>query len=104
MNILTGALNEVELELVGRFRELFKRRSMRISIEPGTSLLEIVTELGRAIGVDLRSEFIGPDGKPMEESSLIIVNGRVVDLTRMSEQFIKPGDRIVLAPSVAGGG
>ncbi|MEM2687185.1 MAG: MoaD/ThiS family protein [Thermoproteota archaeon] len=98
------ALNEAELELVGRFRELFKRKSMKISVEPGTSLLKIIMELGDAIGVDLRSEFIGPDGKPMDESSLIIVNGRVVDLTRISEQIVKPGDRIVLAPSVAGGG
>lgn len=97
-------MNEVELELVGRFRELFGRKSIRISIEPGTSLLKIITELGGSIGVDLRSEFIGPDGKPMEESSLIIVNGRIVDLTRIGEHFIKPGDRIVLAPSVAGGG
>lgn len=97
-------MNEVELELVGRFRELFKRKSMRINVEPGTSLLKIIMELGEAIEVDLRSEFIGPDGKPMDESSLIIVNGRVVNLTRISEQFIKPGDRIVLAPSVAGGG
>ena len=97
-------MSEVELELVGRFRELFKRKNMRISVEPGATLLEIINELGEAIGVDLRSEFIGPDGKPMEESSLIIVNGRVVDLSRISKHPVNPGDRIVLAPSVAGGG
>ena len=97
-------MNEVELELVGRFREIFNRRSMRISVKPGTSLLEILEELSRVTNTDLRSEFIGADSKPMEESSLIIVNGRVVDLNRISEHRVNPGDRIVLAPSVAGGG
>jgi molybdopterin converting factor small subunit len=97
-------VSEVELELVGRFREIFNRRSMRISVKPGASLLEILEELSRVTNTDLRSEFIGADGKPMEESSLIIVNGRAVDLSMISEHRVNPGDRIVLAPSVAGGG
>lgn len=94
----------MELELVGRFRKIFNRRSMKINVKPGASLLEVLEELSRVTKTDLRSEFIGPDGKPMEESSLIIVNGRVVDLSRISEHRVNPGDRIVLAPSVAGGG
>jgi molybdopterin converting factor small subunit len=97
-------VSEVELELVGRFREIFKKRSMRIRVEPGTSILRMLEELGRTTGFDLRSEFIGPDGKPMDEASLIIVNGRVVDLTRIGKHIVNPGDRVVLAPSVAGGG
>lgn len=97
-------MSEVELELVGRFREVFKQKSMRIRVEPGTSILGMLEELSSMTGVDLRSQFIGPDGKPMEEASLIIVNGRVVDLTRIGEHPVKPGDRVVLAPSVAGGG
>ena len=97
-------MSEVEVELVGRFREIFNRRSMKINVKSGASLMEVLEELSRVANTDLRSEFIGSDGKPMEESSLIIVNGRVVDLNRISEHRVNPGDRIVLAPSVAGGG
>ncbi len=97
-------MNEVELELVGKFREIFNRKNMRIPVEPGTSLLNLLGELSRTIETDLHSHFIGPNGKPMEEASLIIVNGKVVDLSRISEYRVNPGDKVVLSPSVAGGG
>lgn len=97
-------MNEVELELVGRFREIFKGKGMKVHVEPGISVLRMLEELGRMTGVDLRAEFIGPEGKPMEEASLMIINGRIVDLTRIGEYRVNPGDKVVLAPSVAGGG
>lgn len=97
-------MDEVELEFIGKFREIFNRKVMRIYVKPETSLLNLLENLGRTIGIDLRSQFIGPDGKPVEEASLIIVNDRVVDLDRLSECYVNPGDKVVLAPSVAGGG
>jgi len=97
-------VNEVELELLGKFREIFRSKTIRIPLKPGTSLLSLLEELSRMIGADLRSEFIGPDGKPMEDASLIIVNGRVADLSRIGEYLVNPGDKVVFSPSVAGGG
>lgn len=97
-------MNEVELELIGKFREIFGRKTMKIPVEPGASLLSLLGELSRIVGADLRSEFIGPDGEPMEEASLIIVNGMVADLSRIREYRVNPGDKVVLSPSVAGGG
>lgn len=97
-------MNEVELELLGKFREIFRMKTMKLPVEPGTSLLSLLGELSRMVGADLRSEFIGPEGEPMEEASLIIVNGRVVNLSRIREYRVNPGDKVVLSPSVAGGG
>lgn len=97
-------MNEVELELLGKFREIFSRKTIKIPVEPGTSLLSLLGELSRMVEADLRSEFIGPDGEPMEEASLIIVNGSVVDLSRIGKYRVNPGDKVVLSPSVAGGG
>lgn len=97
-------MNEVELELIGRFREIFGKKTMRVPVKPETSLLSLLSELSKMVETDLLSQFIGPYGKPMEESSLIIVNGKVVDLNRIREHRVNPGDKIVLSPSVAGGG
>lgn len=92
------------MEFIGRFRELFKRRSMEIEIESETSLLDFLRKLGGKAGLDVVPHFVGPGGEPMEEYSLIVLNGEAVNLGRLSEYVVKPGDRVVLSPSVAGGG
>lgn len=97
-------MNEAEIELIGKFRGILKEKSMKIPVEPGTSLLNLLEYLGRKTGVDLLSHFISPNGKPMEEASLIIINREVVDLDRIEDYRVNPGDRVVLSPSVAGGG
>lgn len=96
-------MNEAEIELIGKFRGILKEKGMKIPVEPGTSLLNLLEYLGRKTGVDLLSRFISPNGKPMEEASLII-NREAVDLDRIEDYGVNPGDRVVLSPSVAGGG
>lgn len=92
------------MEFIGKFRELFKSKNTKIDVESETSLLSLLKKLSEKAGFDVVSHFIGPRGEPMEEYSLIILNGKAVNLGRLSEYVVKPGDRIVLSPSVAGGG
>ncbi len=97
-------MNEIRVEFIGRFRELFKVKSISFPVDSSISLLKLVEELGKKAGVDLVSHFLSPRGESMDEYSLIILNGNPVDLTRLDEYDVKPGDRVVLSPSVAGGG
>ncbi|MEM1558524.1 MAG: MoaD/ThiS family protein [Thermoproteota archaeon] len=97
-------MSEVQVEFVGRFRELFNSKNMKINVESETSLLSLLKKLSENAGFDVISHFIGPKEEPMEEYSLIILNGKAVNLRRLSEYVVKPGDKVVLSPSVAGGG
>ncbi|MCS7138788.1 MAG: MoaD/ThiS family protein [Crenarchaeota archaeon] len=97
-------MSEVQVEFIGRFREIFKIKSMKINVESEINLLNLLKKLSEKTGFDVVSQFLGSRGEPMEEYSLIILNGKVVNLGRLSEYVIKPGDRVVLSPSVAGGG
>lgn len=92
------------MEFIGKFRELFKSKNTKIEVESETSLLSLLKKLSEKTGFDVVPHFIGPKGEPMEEYSLIILNGKAVNLRRLSEYVVKPGDRVVLSPSVAGGG
>lgn len=92
------------MEFIGRFRELFNSKNVKINVESETSLLSLLKNLSEKTGFDIVSHFIGSRGEPMEEYSLIILNGKAVNLGRLSEYVVKPGDRVVLSPSVAGGG
>jgi molybdopterin converting factor small subunit len=99
-----AGLSEVSVEFVGKFREVCGSRNMNFTVKPGTRLLDFLRELGVRIGVDLVPHFIDSEGRPMEEYSMILLNGRVVDMRRLEEYTVNPGDKIVLSPSVAGGG
>jgi len=97
-------LGEVQVEFIGRFRELFKSKNTIIEVGSEISLLSLLKKLSEKAGFDVVSHFLGSSGEPMEEYSLIILNGKAVNLRRLSEYVVKPGDRVVLSPSVAGGG
>jgi molybdopterin converting factor small subunit len=97
-------LSEIHVEFIGRFRELFKSKSINVPVNASISLLKLIKELGEKAGVDLVSHFLSPHGESMDDYSLIILNGNPVDLTRLDEYSVGPGDRVVLSPSVAGGG
>ncbi|MBO3799614.1 MAG: MoaD/ThiS family protein [Candidatus Brockarchaeota archaeon] len=97
-------MGEVQVEFIGRFQELFNSKSMRVDVESETSLLSLLKKLGEKAGFDVVSHFIGSKGELMEEYSLIILNGKAVNLGKLSEYVVKPGDKVVLSPSVAGGG
>ncbi|MBO3802930.1 MAG: MoaD/ThiS family protein [Candidatus Brockarchaeota archaeon] len=93
----------VEVEFVGHFREVCGCRSL--SLEVGeASLLDLVREVldrfGEAFGRGLGLE----DGRYDGERATVIVNGTVVEGSKLKEKTVKPGDRVVFAPSLAGGG
>lgn len=92
------------MEFTGPFREICKCRSSSLSIENVISLMTLIRKLSSTFGeVFERRLGLKEDGYD-EEAAMVILNGVVVGSSNLKNTIVKPGDRIVFAPSLASGG
>jgi len=97
------AESRVEVEFTGPFREVCKCRSFSLNVVE-ISLLDLVNELGNRFGEAFGRRLGLDNGRYNGEAATVIVNGIVVEGSKLKEKVVKSGDRVVFAPSLAGGG
>lgn len=96
--------SKVELEFTGPFRELCKCRSSSLALESEMGLLALVRSLSSLFGDEFEKKLGLRDCEYDQESAIIILNGVVVKSSSLRSTVVKPGDRVVFAPSLASGG
>ncbi|HYA21948.1 MAG TPA: MoaD/ThiS family protein [Thermoproteota archaeon] len=95
----------VLVEFTGPFREITRTRSVRIEMNSEASLKLLVSRLSDMYGDEFRRRVIDDKGTGLRaDSSMVAINQRVIDPADALSQPIKPGDKVVFALSVAGGG
>jgi len=97
-------VREVEVEFIGPFQEIAKCRCLTVKIDKELTLFTFVKRMGDVFGsaferkLDLRGE------EHDDDLAAIIVNGTVIEGSRLTSTKVRPGDHVVFAPSLAGGG
>jgi len=95
----------VLVEFTGPFREIAKTRSVTVEIGSGAPLEVLISRLSDMYGDEFRRRVVDDQGTGLRaDSSMVAVNQRVISPPGALSQPIKPGDRVVFALSVAGGG
>jgi len=95
--------SRVEVEFTGPFREVCGCRSVSLNIVE-ISLLDLVKDLGNRFGEAFARRLGLENGRYDVEAATVIVNGIVVEGSKLKEKVVKSGDRVIFAPSLAGGG
>jgi molybdopterin converting factor small subunit len=94
----------VEIDFIGPFRDICGCGKLNLKIIGGMDLLSIIKEVAGRFGGAFEKR-LGFDGFSYDEDlAIVIVNGVVVDSSKLRERAIEPGDRITFAPSLVGGG
>jgi len=95
----------VLVEFTGPFREITKTRSVKIEMNSEVPLKALVSRLSDMYGDEFRRRVVDDGGTGLRaDSSMVAINQKVIDPAGALSQSIKPGDKVVFALSVAGGG
>jgi len=95
----------VVVEFTGPFREITGRRSTSVDIGSAITLGVLISRLSALYGEEFWRRIVDDEGTGYRaDSTMIAVNQRVVNPSGALSQPVKPGDRVVFALSVAGGG
>lgn len=98
------AESRIEVDFTGPFRDICGCRRIGLDIDKELDLPTLIGEMTSKFG----SEFTKRLGLSEEgydgDLATVIVNGKVVGGSRFREVALRPGDRVVFAPSLAGGG
>ncbi|MGQ9514379.1 MAG: MoaD/ThiS family protein [Thermoproteota archaeon] len=94
----------VKVDFMGPFRDICRCGNLSLNVISEIDLLSLVKEVGGRFGEAFERR-LGFDGFSYDgELAIVIVNGVVIDGSKLRETIIKPGDHITFAPSLAGGG
>jgi molybdopterin converting factor small subunit len=95
----------VLVEFTGPFRDIAKTRSVTVEIGSEAPLEVLVSRLSDMYGDEFRRRVVDDQGTGLcADSSMVAINHRVINPLGALSQLIRPGDRVVFALSVAGGG
>ena len=97
--------NKVDIELTGPFREFTGQRKISILVEDKVSLIEFIKKLSGMFGQKFGDRIIDPQtGELKGDQAMVVINGRIVDPNRRTAYEVKPGDKVIFALPLAGGG
>jgi len=94
----------IEVDFTGPFRDICGCRNIGLDVDKELGLPTLIGEIASKFGLEFTKRLgmseEGYDG----ELATVIVNGTVVRGPKLREVVLKPGDHVVFAPSLAGGG
>ena len=88
---------DIELLLFGRFREIAGTTEQLISVKEGACLSDLMQQLAERYGADFGTEL------DRSRWLRILVNGREYTVLDGMETSLKPKDKVVIMPPIAGG-
>jgi len=95
----------VIVEFTGPFREIAQARNVTIEIEGKTTLEGLIRKLSEMYGEEFGKRIISEEGTGIRaDSAMVAINQRVIDLSKALSQPVAPGDRVVFALAITGGG
>jgi len=98
------AESRIEVDFTGPFRDICGCRGIGLDVDKELGLPTLIGEIESMFGLGF-SERLGMSEEGYDgELATVIVNGKVIGGPKFREVVLKPGDRVVFAPSLAGGG
>ena len=98
------AESTIEVDFTGPFRDICRCKNIDLDVDEELSLQKLIGEIASKFGFGFM-ERVGMSEEGYDgELATAIVNGRVVRGPKIREVVLRPGDHVVFAPSLAGGG
>jgi len=96
--------SRIEVDFIGPFRDICGCRGIGLDVDKELGLPALIGEIASKFGIKFSERLGMSEGGYDGELATVIVNGKVVGGSKFREVVIKPGDCVVFAPSLAGGG
>lgn len=93
------------MEFTGPFREITGTRNVVIDVGSASTLGSLIARLAETYGEEFKRRAVDDLGEGLRaDSSMVAINQVVVNPVGALSRIVRPGDRVVFALSVAGGG
>jgi len=98
---LVSAL-DITVELMGHYRSIVGSSIVKVSIQKGASVMDLIDTLAKKYGEEFNNEIYKPLTSPDAESSHamtpnVFVNDRGISAEVLYRTVIKPGDKVTIA-------
>lgn len=98
------AEHRIEVDFTGPFRDICGCRNIGLHVDKELSLPTLIGEIAAKFGLEFTERLGLSEGGYDGELATVIVNGTIVGGPKLREVVLRPGDHVVFAPSLAGGG
>jgi len=96
--------SRIEVDFIGPFRDICGCRNIGLDVDRELALPALIEEIASKFGSEFTERLGLSEGGYDGELATVIVNGKVVGGPKLGEVVLRPGDRVVFAPSLTGGG
>lgn len=93
----------VQVRLIGTFRELYGKEQVAIELKKPTVVRRIIQTLVESFPKEFAQALVDPELDDPRPNTLILVNGREISALKGLKTKVNDGDEIVIVPVTHGG-
>jgi molybdopterin synthase sulfur carrier subunit len=93
----------VNIKLIGVFRELSKKNQFPLKLEEPAVVKKVIHRLTETFSPKFKQALIDPDLNDPRPNTLILVNGKEINVLDGLETKLNKGDEVVIVPVSHGG-